>query len=50
MCKLDTLKVLNHSQAKAVILFIFQEQYMFCYQTILAYLDLLNTYANFADC
>ncbi|KAL9950698.1 hypothetical protein ACROYT_G043239 [Oculina patagonica] len=26
------------------------EQYMFCYKTILAYLDSFNAYSNFADC
>ena len=30
--------------------FIFQELYMFCYKTVLAYLDSFSTYSNFAEC
>ena len=30
--------------------FIFQDRYVFCYKTILAYLDSFNAYSNFADC
>ncbi|XP_020609436.1 receptor-type tyrosine-protein phosphatase epsilon-like [Orbicella faveolata] len=43
----QTVKLIRAKRPGAVITL---EQYMFCYQTILAYLDSFNTYANFADC
>ena len=45
-----SFSVIVLSRAKVPIVFVFQEKYVFCYKTILAYLDSFNAYANFADC